>query len=344
MDDRQPLIPKRASLSIEVTTNCNSSCSHCFVRARGARKVSLTNDIVHRILSEGYLEGYRNLHITGGEPLMWDGLRRLLEFAFATGYETAFLNTNGTLLSAKLSRELAAFSGLTISVSIQGPKRLHDNLRGQGSYELALKGVENALIAGIPVHIFTPVGKSLIQELPLFATSVIQKYGAIEVLHLIQLIRVPQDVFDLSKEVLEPQDFINLVRMVALLNLAGLKIDLLRNPLANVASRILEMNWLPSSAPLYEYGSIMVTAEGRMTLAHSTTEDFGSYEPGILSTILNSSKYCRALSDGRLICRRCAYSSICSLEGMSKPSEWNRDMAHHSPYCKRVLDLASSVM
>ena len=156
----------------------------------------------------------------------------------------------------------------------------------------------------------------------------------IEQLTFIQLIRVPEDVFDLSKEVLSPDDFLRLVRMISLLNLYGLKVDLLNNPLAAVASRVLKMPWVPPSPPLYRPGSIMITAERRITLAHSTTDHFGIYKPGILRRIIDSDDYCRAVSQDRLICRNCVYSRLCSMEGMVRPSEWYRDMFPQVPYCK----------
>ena len=105
MRNRGSLWPQCDRLSIEVTTRCNSSCSHCFVRARGPRRLSLAPDLVQTMVREGYETGYRHLHLTGGEPLLWDGLLGIFDYAFALGYQTAFLNTNGTLLTGKVSRK-----------------------------------------------------------------------------------------------------------------------------------------------------------------------------------------------------------------------------------------------
>jgi MoaA/NifB/PqqE/SkfB family radical SAM enzyme len=294
------------------------------------------------MVREGYEAGYRHLHITGGEPLLWNGLLSIFNYAFALGYETAFLNTNGKLLTPEVSRRLAGYSGLAVSVSLQGPRRRHDLIRGKGSYDRALKGIENALNAGLPVHIFTTVGRSMIPDLPRFAERVFGTYPGIERLTLIQLIRVPGDVFDLSKEVLSPDDFLRLVQMISLLNLCGLKVDLLSNPLAIVASKVLKMPWVPLSPPLYRPGSLMITAELRITLAHSITNHFGIYKPGILPKIISSDDYQCAVSQDRIICRGCVYSRLCSKEGMVRPSEWYRDMFQKIPYCKRVLAKASS--
>lgn len=334
--------PHCDQLSIEVTTHCNSSCSHCFVRARGQNKTNLSPGVVQTMIREGYEAGYRRLHLTGGEPLLWEGLLQILDYAFGLGYQTAFLNTNGTLLTKKITRQLANFDGLTLSLTLQGPKRFHDRIRGKGSYDKAIKGLDRALDAGLPIDIFTPVGRSLIPELSRFAGKLFDSHPAIKQLTFIQLIRVPGDIFDLSKDLLNPDDFIRLVRTISLLNLYGLKIDLLNNPLAAVVARILKMPWTTRSPPLYRPGSIMITAEGRITLAHSTKEHFGNYEAGILSTIINSDQYCRAGSEDQLICQYCEYITLCRKEGMMRPSDWLRDMTPQIPYCRRVLAKASS--
>jgi hypothetical protein len=39
------------------------------------------------------------------------------------------------------------------------------------------------------------------------------------------------------------------------------------------------MPWIPPSSPLYRPGSLMITADLRITLAHSTTHHFGIYNP-----------------------------------------------------------------
>ena len=342
MEDRESLWLQSDCLSVEVTTRCNSSCSHCFVRARGPRKSSLAPYLVKSIVQEGYEAGYRHLHVTGGEPLLWNGLLPIFDYAFALGYQTAFLNTNGTLLTGKVSRKLAAYNGLTISVSLQGPRRLHDPVRGKGSYLQAVRGIDNAMRAGLPVHIFTTVGRSLIPELPSFAVKLFTAFPDIRQLNLIQLIRVPNDIFDLSEEVLNPDDFLRLVRMVALLNLFGRKVHVLNNPLAAVVSKALQMPWVPPSPPLYQPGSIMITADLRMTLAHSTTNHLGFYEPGALQRVFNSEDYGQAMSKHQLICSKCDYSDLCRSNGKVRPSEWHRDMLPQVPYCKRVLAKASS--
>lgn len=342
MGSRAPLPQQCDSLSVEVTTHCNSSCSHCFVRARGPQRSSLPPSLVRTLVREGYEAGCGHLHLTGGEPLLWKGLTDIFDYAFALGYKTALLNTNGTLLTAKMSRRLSTYRGLAVSVSLQDSRIRHDFMRGRGSYDRARKGIENALNAGLPLDIFTTVSRCILPDLPRFAERVFGIYPGIEHLTFIQLVRVPGDVFDLSKQVLTPDHFLRLVRIVSLLNLYGLKVDLLNNPLAAVASRQLNMPWISRSPPLYRAGSVMITAERRITVAHSTMDHFGIYRPGMIPKILSSEEYRRAVSQDRVTCTHCLYSGLCRKHGMLRPAEWYRDMSPQVPYCQRVLAKASS--
>ena len=101
-------------LGIEVTTHCDGSCLHCFVHAMNPNRQSLPVDVVKEILDEGYGEAYRRLHLTGGEPLLWEGLFPALDHAFGAGYEKVTLNTNGLHLSGDMVRRLAGYEGLSI--------------------------------------------------------------------------------------------------------------------------------------------------------------------------------------------------------------------------------------
>ena len=91
-DDIRKSISKE-SLTIEVTTICNSSCTHCFAHAGLASRISISLSDAKSILQEGFELGFRSLHITGGEPLMWEHLSELLNDAFSAGYKSIFINT-----------------------------------------------------------------------------------------------------------------------------------------------------------------------------------------------------------------------------------------------------------
>ncbi len=329
-------------LGIEVTTRCNSTCSHCFARAgrTGARELSA--DTVAAIAAEGRRLGYRALHLTGGEPLLWGPPGGCIERVLELGYERLFINTNGTLLTGEKARALAGFGGrITISISLQGPEELHDSVRGRGSFRAAIAGLEQALAAGLTVSIFTSVGKRLVPQLPRFAEFLFRKYPGIQDLTLIQLIRVPGDAIDLSGELLAPGDFIAMVRAAALLNLYGCRVNVLQNPLAVAVSRAMGMPWLAPAPHLHRGGGIIVMADLSITLAHSTRESFGAYAPGMVGTVLASQEYLDAVAPDDNACAGCGFLAICRENGMIRPSEWFRSMGSEY-FCREVLALAGS--
>jgi MoaA/NifB/PqqE/SkfB family radical SAM enzyme len=206
--------------------------------------MSLAPELAREICAEGYAAGYRHLHLTGGEPLLWEGLSDLLDEVFSLGYRSVFLNSNGMLMTEHVARRLAQYPNLALSVSLQGPEVLHDGMRGTGSHRQVRRGIARALDAGLKLTIFTAIGNTLLAQLPAFAADVYEKFDGIERLTLIQMIRVKGDDCGLSRELLSPEDFIRLVRTVSALNLYGLKIDVLNDPLVNVAlPRCLHYPW-----------------------------------------------------------------------------------------------------
>ena len=325
-------------LGIEVTTRCNGACLHCFAHAGIPRRSSLSVDLIKEIIAEGYATGYRHLHITGGEPLLWEGLFETLDYGFGMGYKTVSMNTNGTLLTKDINSGLAAYECLSITVSLEGTEALHDRLRGEGSYKRTIQGIEQALDAGIDLTIYTTVIGSLLPELPYFVDDLYKKFPSIRSLILIQLIRMKAGVFALSEELLGPEAFIRLVQTVALLNLYGLRSVVKKNPLANVVSKLIEMPWIPWVPPLYREGCIIVMANRNIGVVHSGRNSFGKYRPGMIQKVLASDAYRKAVAPDETTCPSCRYVELCRESGMIRPSEGIRDTHDDIPYCKRVLE------
>lgn len=337
--DKHPAAGSSKNIGIELTTCCNSPCRHCFARAGLAREASLAPELVREICAEGYASGFRHLHLTGGEPLLWQGLFGLLDAVFEMGFQSVFLNSNGTLFTADVIRRLARYEHLAISVSLQGDATQHERLRGPGSHRQAVRGILAALDAGLAVTVFTAVGQSLLADLAAFATGVYEDFAGIRRLTLIRMIRVRDDIHDLSQELLEPEHFLRLVRTVAGLNLYGLKTDVLNDPLVNVAANLLQMPWIPPSQALFRPGRLMIRANRDITLAHSTWERYGRYQPGMIDQILSSRHYRQAVTADEETCPSCQFVDDCRSHGLIRPSDAFEGECPENPYCQRVLSL-----
>jgi MoaA/NifB/PqqE/SkfB family radical SAM enzyme len=328
------------SITLEVTTCCNSRCRHCFTRPRGEGGISLSLESVNKILAEGYALGYRRIHFTGGEPLLWNGLGAALDTASGMGYKELFLNTNGILLDDNISKRLGAYPGLSISVSLEGSRNQHEFLRGEGFHTLARDGIRSALAHGIEVYVFTTVTRRLLPTLARYVEQLFEEFPGVHRLSMIQLIRSTDVQSGLDEELLQPADFVSLVRMVALMNRFGHEIEILNNPLALAVSKALGIPWLPRTQPLARKGHITIMANGDITCSHSHAKPFAKYAPGRLQSVLQSAPYKEAVARDKSTCPQCKYTLACQSEGMLRPSKWYRDMVQQAPFCKRVMDLA----
>lgn len=325
------------NLSIELTTRCNSACTHCFARAGLTEETSLAPELAREICVEGYAAGYRHLHLTGGEPLLWEGLFDLLDEVFSLGYRSVFLNSNGMLMTDHTACRLAQYPGLALSVSLQGPEALHDGMRGEGSHRQACRGIARALDAGLKLTIFTAIGKTLLAQLPTFAAELNKSFHGMQRLTLIQMIRVKGVAGRLSQELLGPDDFIGLVQTVSALNLYGFPIDVLNDPLVNVVADMLQLPLVPRSHPLCRQGKLIIRANRDITLAHSTWEKFGQYAPGMIAKVLIDDRYREAVGPDNITCPTCRYVDTCRSNGMLQPSAEVMDMQPEIPYCQRAL-------
>lgn len=329
---------KEDCLSIEVTSHCDGDCLHCFARAEMGEPTDLSPDLVRKIVSEGYDTGYRQLHITGGEPLLWSGLFGTLDHAFKVGYQKISINSNGRLITEYVAKRLSAYDDLSISVSLEGPEALHDRIRGAGSYKLVVQGIEKALEAGVDLVIFTVAGKSLLPVLPRFVEDVYEKFAGIKYLTLIQLIAATDKGFALSEELIGPEDFLQLVQTVSLLNVYGLRTNVKHSPLARVVSKLMGIPWIPPAFPLFRDGSLIVMANENIRLSHSSRDSLCKYAPGKIQKVLSSDDYRRAVAPDQSDCPRCKYIAPCKENGMLRPLPRHMDTHPDASYCKRVLD------
>ena len=129
-------------------TVCNLTCRHCFISCSPHNHSFefLTLPQVESALTESVAYGVREYYFTGGEPFLNRDLVPMLQHTLQYGPATVL--TNGTTLKPEWLRELrraedeSGFS-LELRVSIDGPTpAINDPVRGEGTFERAMKGVE----------------------------------------------------------------------------------------------------------------------------------------------------------------------------------------------------------
>jgi hypothetical protein len=113
--------------SLAATGRCNLKCIHCYERRRRKEKVGeLSLEGMRELCEVLFDKGMRHCTITDGEPLLD---RASIEKcgAIVDAFWATYIVTNGT-------KELPDFSA-TYIVSLDGPRKIHDTLRGAGVFD-----------------------------------------------------------------------------------------------------------------------------------------------------------------------------------------------------------------
>ncbi|MED9970580.1 MAG: radical SAM protein [Ruminococcus sp.] len=133
------------TLQWHITHRCNLRCKHCYQDDYSAFE---SRGDLWRVLDQftEVLQAYNmkgQLNITGGEPLTHPDLFSLLREASSRGISTGVL-TNGTLIGVREARLLRACRVGYVQISLDGCEKTHDEIRGKGSFDKAVRGI-NAL-------------------------------------------------------------------------------------------------------------------------------------------------------------------------------------------------------
>jgi len=153
--------PHRMDLMISAMTkdnkwHCNQKCVHCYAAGQQqAEEAELSTEEWKKIIDACKEAGIPQVTFTGGEPTMRDDLVELVEHA---AWFVTRLNTNGVKLTKELCEQLHAASLDSMQITFYSDNAdIHNKLVGVEQYENTVKGIENALAAGISVSINTPL-------------------------------------------------------------------------------------------------------------------------------------------------------------------------------------------
>ena len=159
---------------LKVTSRCNIDCSYCYVYnlgdlgwSRQPKRMSMETSVaVADSLSElAFLEGHRfAVVLHGGEPMLLgkDGLASILtklRLSLPDGYSIS-IQSNGTLLTRDII-DLCEANDTTISLSLDGPRHIHDRNRvgfdSSGTFDRVMEGLELLLSHPAGHNVFSGV-------------------------------------------------------------------------------------------------------------------------------------------------------------------------------------------
>jgi MoaA/NifB/PqqE/SkfB family radical SAM enzyme len=159
---------------LEVTRKCNLHCKHCLNNSGKSLPNELSQDELKSLINEFANHGVQDIRFTGGEPLLYDGIYDLIKLASSQGIYTS-IGTNGTLVTEEIAKKLKDCGLNKAVVSIDGTKKHHDFIRGNGQYEKAIQGLENLQKQGISVRVNSVIMRSNMDDVISFAKELNKK-------------------------------------------------------------------------------------------------------------------------------------------------------------------------
>ncbi len=130
-------------LTWELTYACNLQCVHCLSSSGTRDPRELTTEQAKAVLDELRDLQVFYINIGGGEPMVRRDFFELLEHAEHCNIGVKF-STNGAFITPENARRLAAMNYLDIQISLDGANRAtNDRVRGEGSYDIALRAMDN---------------------------------------------------------------------------------------------------------------------------------------------------------------------------------------------------------
>jgi uncharacterized protein len=143
---------------LNVTESCNLRCRYClysgsysYERQHSSRKMSFitAKKAVDFFIEHSKKSEKRSIAFYGGESLVnYPLIKKIIESVKEIKNFRFYLTTNGTLLNEEIIRFLAE-NNVTLSISLDGPEKLHDRYRvfpdQKGSFKKIIEGVNKII-------------------------------------------------------------------------------------------------------------------------------------------------------------------------------------------------------
>ncbi len=151
-------LPSLRYLELQLLHGCNLACRHCYLGPPRPEQMSLDDAL--SIAREFEEMGGLRLLISGGEPLLYPHLREFIQETARLKIRRILLS-NGTLITGGNAPWLRVEE---IQFSLDGWRRGHDMLRGVGTFDRVMEGINAARAEGIPVSIATMIHGGNLRE------------------------------------------------------------------------------------------------------------------------------------------------------------------------------------
>jgi len=155
------------TIQIHITERCNLNCRHCYQENELTEEMNLKEikdytqeilEVVNDWADKSKITFLPNVNLLGGEVFVRKDWESILDFLSKNKIDYYIL-TNATLIDKEIAKKLKAFHVSGVQVSLDGPEKIHDYIRGKGSFRKAVIGINNLIKNEIDVTLNTTISK-----------------------------------------------------------------------------------------------------------------------------------------------------------------------------------------
>jgi radical SAM protein with 4Fe4S-binding SPASM domain len=336
----------------EITLACDLKCNHCGSRAGTRRPDELSTEECLDVVAQLARLGVREVTIIGGEAYMRKDWLQIIRAIRSHGMLPT-MQSGGRSLDEKkiIAMKEAGLDGA--GISIDGPRELHDRLRGvEGSYDAAMEALRLLKKHGLRSSVNTQIGAEVIPHL----RSMMHDFIAIGAKNWqIQLTVAMGNAADNDDLLLQPYQILELHPLLADLYLEGKKHGFTLRPGNNIGyfgpyehlwrgDGREDLHWNGCNAGQNTMG---IEADGKIKGCPSLPSNGytgGNVRDMSIEDIWNTTPELaftreRTKNDLWGFCRTCYYADVCR-SGCSWTSTVMFGRAGNNPYCHhRTLEL-----
>lgn len=152
-------------VDLHITNRCNFNCEHCVYDSGKWDMPDISLETVKKLNNGFKRMNVKEVHITGGEPLVNEEVFDIIDYLHKEGYLVR-IQSNGYLINEDIAKKLKKCGADHILISIDGLGETHNTFRGNTrAFESACKAVRICLNEGIFTRVNTVVSKMNIDQI-----------------------------------------------------------------------------------------------------------------------------------------------------------------------------------
>lgn len=263
--DKKLVCEALVDVSLELTTDCNLKCAHCW-QGEKAHPKTLKFDEIKVLIKRLATLGVVSLRITGGEPMIHPNFWDIMEEAKRRGLSMV-LRTNGTLIDETVARHLHDYPIIFIELSVDGlTSQDHDGFRRKkGSLQKTLLALDLLIKNGVKTRVKTVMNRNNIGSLLELGKLLARDHSGIEMWSLVDLVPLGNTVSYFQELMPRPSDIIKAMKSLgewlrqdgASFKVTGSALQLVTKPMETIGANRSLM--YPCS---YRKGYLYICADG----------------------------------------------------------------------------------